>query len=74
MGLDLRYPIGLMFAIFGFLLAGYGLLHPDLHAPLTPVNINLYAGLCMLVFGLLMTGLALRACRQKAQRGGPRAT
>jgi hypothetical protein len=64
MGLDLRYPIGFMFALFGALLVGYGLLHPDLRAPLTTANINLEAGLVMLVFGVTMSVLASRASRR----------
>ena len=61
MGIDLRYPIGLMFSLLGALLIGYGLLHPDLRAPLTPVNVNLYVGLVMLAFGLSMLLLGARA-------------
>ena len=63
MGLDLRYPIGLMFGIFGLLLTGYGLVAPEARAPLTPVNVNLYAGAVMLVFAGVMLGLARRAKR-----------
>ena len=61
MGMDLRYPIGLMFSILGMLLAGYGLANPDLRAPLTLVNVNLHAGLVMLAFGVSMLLLALRS-------------
>ena len=61
MGLDLRCPIGLMFSIVGLLLAGYALANPDLRAPLTAVNVNLYAGLGMLAFGVSMLLLAYRS-------------
>jgi hypothetical protein len=63
MGLDLRYPIGLMFGIYGLLLTGYGLAFPEARAPLTAVNVNLYAGVVMLLFGVVMLGLAQRAKR-----------
>jgi len=63
MGLDLRYPIGLMFGIFGLLLTGYGVAFPEARAPLTTVNVNLYAGAVMLLFGAVMLGLAQRAKR-----------
>ncbi len=63
MGLDLRYPIGLMFFLVGAILVGYGLVHPELRAPLTPVNLNLDAGLFMLFFGVTMTVAARRAKR-----------
>ena len=58
--MDLRYPIGLMFSVLGVLLAGYGLLRPELHAPLATVNVNLYGGLGMLAFGGVMLWLARR--------------
>jgi hypothetical protein len=55
MRLDIRWPIGLMFAILGALLAVYG--GVTLGQPGTApggVPINLYWGLVMLAFGLLM--------------------
>ena len=58
--MDLRYPLGLMFSVLGVLLAGYGLLRPDLRAPLATVNVNLYTGLGMLIFGGVMLWLARR--------------
>ena len=64
MGLDLRYPIGLIFFLLGALLVGYGLLHPDVRAPLSPDKLNLEAGLVLLAFGVTMTALARRASRR----------
>lgn len=63
MHLDVRLPIGLMFTIFGALLSLYGGFggrsvyekHP------LQVNINLYWGLVLLVFGLFMLVLVARA-------------
>jgi len=63
-GLDLRYPIGLLFGVVGGLLTGHGILFPDLRAPLTPFNLDLYAGLAMLAFGISMILLAARASRR----------
>jgi len=57
---DLRIPIGLFFTILGFLLVFAGLAL-DYHAPLTSVNVNLYSGISMLVFGSVMLWLARRA-------------
>jgi len=57
---DLRTPIGLFFTLIGLILLGVGLLS-SARAPLTDVNINLYAGACMLVFGGVMLWLARRA-------------
>ena len=59
MNLDLRLPVGLMFTIFGLILMGVGFFGP---AALTEqslgVNINLWWGLVMLVFGGVMLALA----------------
>jgi len=57
MGLDIRWPIGLMFTLIGVLLAGFGLFNRA--ASLTKVegqdiNINLVWGVVLLVFGVLM--------------------
>ena len=55
MGLDIRLPIGLMFTILGLLISGYGLLgDPAVYERSLGININLWWGLVMLVFGLLM--------------------
>ena len=57
MGLDIRLPIGLLFAILGVLLAGFGVFtmrDQGLYHRSLDVNINLWWGLVMLVFGALM--------------------
>jgi len=58
---DLRVPIGLLFAIFGIILTIAGIAMPDNRAALTEVNVNLYSGISMLVFGSVMLWLARRA-------------
>ena len=64
MGLDIRIPIGLMFTVFGVLLAGYGAatngnVMYQQHS--LGLNMNLYWGLAMLVFGVLMLALSRKA-------------
>jgi hypothetical protein len=57
MGLDIKLPIGLMFAILGLLLTIYGLITAgdgEMYARSLNVNINLYIGIIMVVFGGLM--------------------
>ena len=56
MGLDIKIPIGLMFAIFGVLLTGFGLATAsnEMYGISLNININLWSGLFMLVFGALM--------------------
>ncbi len=58
--LDLRIPSGLFFTLLGLILAILGVISPDLRAPLTEVNINLYCGVFMLAFGACLLWLARR--------------
>jgi hypothetical protein len=62
MGVDIRLPIGGMFTIFGILLTAYGLLTSGdaMYAHSLNVNINIWWGLVMLVFGGLMLVFGLR--------------
>jgi hypothetical protein len=55
MGLDIRLPIGLLFALLGALLAVFGLVSdPAIYKRSLDLNVNLWWGLAMLVFGALM--------------------
>ncbi|HTS77661.1 MAG TPA: hypothetical protein VMG40_15730 [Bryobacteraceae bacterium] len=53
---DLRFPIGLFFAILGLILIAM----PGMHARLSDAPVNLYSGASMLIFGAVMLWLALR--------------
>ena len=53
MGLDIRWPIGLMFTLIGALLAVFGLVKGSESVSLG-ININLIWGAVLLVFGVLM--------------------
>jgi hypothetical protein len=65
MVLDLRFPMGLLFAALGLLLTGYGLLgDPAVYQVSLGINVNLWAGLGMLAFGLLMLTGAWRSARR----------
>jgi amino acid transporter len=57
MGLDIRLPIGGMFAVIGLLLVVYGIVTANdtqLYTRSLLVNINLWWGIAMLIFGGLM--------------------
>jgi hypothetical protein len=55
MGLDLRIPIGLLFVILGAILALLGLFgDPAVYQRSLGINVNLWWGLVMIVFGGLM--------------------
>jgi hypothetical protein len=62
--LDLRVPSGWFFVILGAILVGMGILQPDLRAPLTETNVNLYSGVSMLAFGGFLLLMARRAARK----------
>ena len=53
MGLDIRWPIGLMFTLIGVLLLITGMTNAAPPRPL-PVNIDLVWGTVLLIFGVLM--------------------
>ena len=62
MGLDIRVPIGSLFVILGALLAGYGLLsNPGIYQRSLGIDVNLWWGGALLVFGFGMLALAWRA-------------
>jgi multisubunit Na+/H+ antiporter MnhG subunit len=64
MGLDIRLPMGIMFAVIGALLVAFGLISdPALYARSLGININLWWGVAMLVFGLAMLTLGWRGRR-----------
>jgi hypothetical protein len=73
MDLDIRLPIGLMFSIFGLLLAGFGLVSdPAIYAAHSlGINVNLDWGLVLLAFGATMLLVALGA-RRAARLRSPR--
>ena len=61
MKLDLRLPIGLMFSIIGALLAVFGFSSdPAIYQRSLGINVNLWWGLVLLVFGLVMLWLVRR--------------
>ena len=61
MKLDLRLPIGLMFSIIGVLLAVFGFASdPEIYQRSLGINVNLWWGLVLVVFGLVMLWLVRR--------------
>ncbi|HNW50507.1 MAG TPA: hypothetical protein PKH79_05460 [Prolixibacteraceae bacterium] len=56
MGLDIKIPIGGMFTIFGIILTIFGLTTSgnEMYGISLNININLWSGLLMLVFGGIM--------------------
>jgi hypothetical protein len=66
MSLDLRVPIGLLFGTLGILLAVYGLLSdPAIYQASLGINVNLWWGLVLVVFGGGMLGTAWLSARKR---------
>jgi protein-S-isoprenylcysteine O-methyltransferase Ste14 len=68
MGLDLRWPIGMMFTLIGAMLVVYGFVtgsDAELYARSLGMNVNLYWGLLLLAFGLFMLITAWRGAKKK---------
>jgi hypothetical protein len=64
MGLDVRFPIGGMFSIIGAMLTIYGIAsNPAIYEKSLGINVNLWWGLVLLVFGLVMLVFAYRATK-----------
>ncbi len=66
MNFDLRFPIGLLFTLFGLLLTGFGVVtkgDPELYRRSLDINVNLWWGLFLLLFGLVMLFLSRRGRR-----------
>ena len=75
-GLDVRLPIGGLFAVIGVIIAGYGIAtngDPSHYTRSESININLWWGLVMLVFGALLL-LAARRSPGKASAHPAEAT
>ena len=66
MGLDIRWPIGVIFKIYGVILMIFGIVADVsiFREKSLGVNIDLWWGLAMLVFGAFMGALAFRASRR----------
>ena len=64
--LDLRLPIGGLFTALGLLIGGYGIATNGnaMYETSLSININLWWGLVMLVVGLIMLAMGVRATRR----------
>lgn len=66
MGIDIRIPIGALFIITGALLLAYGFFtygNTHIYAPSLNINLNLWWGVVMFLFGGVMLWLVRRSRR-----------
>jgi hypothetical protein len=68
MGLDIRYPIGLMFGTIGLAMVVYGLLtgSDPMYQRSLGININVWWGAVLFVFGAVMLYFARKGARDAA--------
>jgi multisubunit Na+/H+ antiporter MnhG subunit len=55
--IDIRYPIGLLFSLIGGMLLVYGIMtvhQPELYEKSLGIDIDIWVGLLMLIFGIVM--------------------
>jgi drug/metabolite transporter (DMT)-like permease len=66
MGLDIRYPIGLMFGIIGLVMVVYGAFTGSdaMYQRSLGMNVNVWWGAVLLVFGGLMLYFARKAAKE----------
>ena len=63
MNIDLRIPTGMMFTLVGAVLMAFGLStrgDPAFYAPSMGIDVNLWWGVVLLVFGLVLVALGRR--------------
>jgi len=65
MKLDIRYPIGYLFTVFGMILTIYGMVSAkNIYQRSLGINVNLYWGIVLIAFGLGMLSFAMRSGRE----------
>ena len=72
-GMDIRLPMGLMFSIIGLIIAVYGAMtggNPMYAEHSLGININLWWGSVMLLFGLAMLALSRMAGKKSDNAAG----
>ena len=63
MNVDVRIPMGMMFTLMGAVLMAFGLStkgNPEVYARSLGMNVNVWCGVALLVFGLLMVTFGRR--------------
>lgn len=69
MGIDIRLPVGILFALLGIILTVFGVASdPARYEQSLGININLYWGAVLIAFGAVVLLLARRgAARERAR-------
>jgi hypothetical protein len=68
MGLDIRWPIGLMFSLVGLLMTIFGFVtrgDTEMYKRSLDINVNLIWGVILLLFGGFMLAMAMRQKKEQ---------
>jgi hypothetical protein len=72
MGIDIRLPVGILFLLLGLILVVYGIVgDPSMYQQSLDININLYWGIVLCIFGAFMLLLGRRALRATLREAAP---
>jgi hypothetical protein len=64
-GIDIRLPIGLVFAVVGILMIAFGAASDSaIYQRSLGINVNVYWGLVLLAFGVIMALLGRRGMKK----------
>ncbi|MBN2036479.1 MAG: hypothetical protein JW768_07025 [Chitinispirillaceae bacterium] len=72
MDTDIRFPIGLLFTIVGVIITifGFATSGAEMYQHSLGININIWSGICLTVFGVIMLVMAFMAqSKDKASAG-----
>jgi hypothetical protein len=63
MQIDIRLPIGLLFTIIGVVITIFGLATggAEMYKHSLGINVNIWSGICLTIFGVIMLAMAIRA-------------
>ncbi len=70
MATDIRFPIGLLFSILGVVITAFGFFTrgSSIYQHSLNINVNLYTGVCLLIFGVVMLAMAMRGKKDQAKQ------
>jgi ABC-type nickel/cobalt efflux system permease component RcnA len=69
MQMDIRLPIGLLFSILGLVITVFGFMTngSKIYENSLNININIYTGIVLVVFGVFMLFMAMRGQAKKTE-------
>jgi hypothetical protein len=67
---DIRLPIGLLFALIGIVITVFGLATngAEIYRHSLGINVNIWSGIFLTIFGVIMLVMAIRAQKKEKPR------